>query len=169
MFLTRENGGGMGSHAKQPQPNTRLRYERKLRHWIQEDVANELSRLCDEEGDAPARGEITAKMVGIWERGEYTPGPFWQKKLCKLFGKNAEELGFIERQEEIQEVPHHFTTPAIHIVIPGSVMRTNPVEVKLSANGEASMPVSAQRQGSASSPLIAAHDAISLRLLHALE
>ena len=159
----------MGSNAKQPQPNTRLRYERKLRHWTQEDVANELSQLCDEEGDVPARGEITAKMVGIWERGEYTPSPFWQKKLGKLFGKNAEELGFIERQEKIQEVSHPFTTPAIHIMIPGSVMSTNPVDAKLSANGEASIPVGEQGQSSASSPPVAAQDAISLRLLQALE
>src|SRR5215472_1112077 len=148
MFLTGENGGGMGSNAKQPQPNTRLRYERKFRHWTQEDVANELSRLCDEEGDVPARGEITAKMVGIWERGEYTPGPFWQKKLCKLFGKNAEELGFIERQSEIQEIPHPFTTPAIHIVIPGSVIGANPVDIKRSANGEVSIPVGEPGRGS---------------------
>src|SRR6266487_7143033 len=35
-------------------------------------------------------------MVSKWERGKNTPSPFWQKKLCTLFEKNAVELGFIQ-------------------------------------------------------------------------
>jgi hypothetical protein len=37
--------------------------------------------------------------VGRWERGESTPNPYYRTKLCVLFGKNAEELGFIEQQD----------------------------------------------------------------------
>jgi len=34
-------------------------------------------------------------MVSRWERGKSMPGPFYREKLCTLFQKDAEELGFI--------------------------------------------------------------------------
>ena len=38
---------------------------------------------------------INAKMISRWEQGEHTPSPFWQKKLCTLFGTTADILGFL--------------------------------------------------------------------------
>jgi len=82
------------SKKKPNEPNEFLRSERKLRNWTQEDLAYELSNICDED-EVSERGEINFKMVGSWERGEHTPSNFWQKKMCKLFGKNVLELGFV--------------------------------------------------------------------------
>ncbi len=63
-------------------PNHLLRYEREKRGWSQRRVAEQLDTSED--------------MVSRWERGERTPSPFFQEKLCGLFGKDAVELGFIE-------------------------------------------------------------------------
>lgn len=82
------------SKKKPNELNEFLRSERKLRNWTQEDLAYELSNICDED-EVSERGEINFKMVGSWERGEHTPSNFWQKKMCKLFGKNVLELGFV--------------------------------------------------------------------------
>jgi transcriptional regulator with XRE-family HTH domain len=79
------------------QPNDLLRYHRKLRHWTQKDVADELYNLC-QENEERERGIINSNMVGAWERGDHPPSLFWQKKLCQLFGKDATELGVIENQ-----------------------------------------------------------------------
>jgi tetratricopeptide (TPR) repeat protein len=35
-------------------------------------------------------------MVSRWELGKYPPSPFYQEKLCLLFGKTAQELGFLD-------------------------------------------------------------------------
>ncbi|HEU0001692.1 MAG TPA: helix-turn-helix transcriptional regulator [Ktedonobacteraceae bacterium] len=63
--------------------NPLLRFEREKRGWSQRRVAEQLDTSED--------------MISRWERGERTPGPFFQEKLCSLFGKDAVELGFIER------------------------------------------------------------------------
>jgi hypothetical protein len=34
-------------------------------------------------------------MVSRWEGGVMTPNPHFREQLCVLFGKTAEELGFI--------------------------------------------------------------------------
>src|SRR5579863_10305659 len=62
-------------------PNSRLLYERELRGWSQEDLAEQIG--------------TTQKIVSRWERGESMPQPYYRQKLCKLFGKNAAELGFL--------------------------------------------------------------------------
>lgn len=64
--------------------NPLLRFEREKRGWSQRRVAEQLDTSED--------------MVSRWERGERTPIPFFQEKLCNLFGKNAVELGFIENK-----------------------------------------------------------------------
>jgi transcriptional regulator with XRE-family HTH domain len=66
--------------ARKP-PNTKLQYERKLNGWSQEYVAEKV--------------DTTAKNVSRWERGDNKPVPYYQEKLTQLFGKNAEELGFL--------------------------------------------------------------------------
>lgn len=63
-------------------PNTILRRERQLRGWSQQKVAELVGTSED--------------VVSRWERGERKPSPFFQEKFCVLYGKNAEELGFIQ-------------------------------------------------------------------------
>src|SRR5690242_15227745 len=63
-------------------PNSILRRERQLRGWSQQKVAS----LIGTSEDAVSR----------WERGERKPSPFFQEKFCDLYGKTAEELGFIQ-------------------------------------------------------------------------
>lgn len=64
--------------------NNRLRYERELRGWSQADLAEKVG--------------TTQKIVSRWERGENAPVPYYRQKLCKLFGKNADELGLLDEQ-----------------------------------------------------------------------
>jgi transcriptional regulator with XRE-family HTH domain len=69
-------------------PNNRLRFERELRGWSQEDLAEKVG--------------TTQKIVSRWERGESTPLPYYRQKLCKFLGKNAAELGLIDQEETNQ-------------------------------------------------------------------
>lgn len=62
-----------------------LKHERQLRGWSQEDVAAHIE--CD------------PKTVSRWEHGLAFPGPYFQKKLIDLFGKDARALGFLEEQK----------------------------------------------------------------------
>lgn len=82
---------------KPGKPNLKLRYHRKRRNFTQSEMADELYRLC-KPGEMKQRGNraINAGMVSGWERGEHVPGPFWQKKRCKLFGATPDDLGFLE-------------------------------------------------------------------------
>lgn len=59
-----------------------LRRERELRGWSQFYVAEMI-------GADP-------KMVGRWERRTTSPSIYYRLKLCELFGKNAQELGFFD-------------------------------------------------------------------------
>src|SRR5215469_6137360 len=67
-------------------PNSILKHERELRGWSQARVAEELG--------------TTALNVGRWERGISMPYPHFREKLCRLFGKDARELGLVEGEEE---------------------------------------------------------------------
>jgi transcriptional regulator with XRE-family HTH domain/tetratricopeptide (TPR) repeat protein len=60
-------------------PNHRLRRERELRNWSQEEVAEQIG--------------TTFVTVSRWERGITVPSRYHRTKLCTLFGKSAEELG----------------------------------------------------------------------------
>src|SRR5258708_3393452 len=59
----------------------RLRHEREMRGWSQKRVA-----------DAVGTSKF---MISRWEGGVTMPGPHFREQLCLLFGKTAEELGFI--------------------------------------------------------------------------
>lgn len=62
--------------------NERLRKARNLRGWSQRRVASEVG--------------TSEKRVSEWERGTTLPSPFYQERLCALFQRSAEELGFIQ-------------------------------------------------------------------------
>jgi predicted ATPase/DNA-binding CsgD family transcriptional regulator/transcriptional regulator with XRE-family HTH domain len=62
-------------------PNERLRRARYERGWTQTELAEKV--------------DSTFETVSRWERGIKVPGAFYRKKLCAVFGKTAEELGFL--------------------------------------------------------------------------
>jgi transcriptional regulator with XRE-family HTH domain len=64
------------------QPNHKLKRERELRGWSQQKVAE--------------RVETSDQAVNRWENGQHKTSKHFQTKLCELFGKSAEELGFID-------------------------------------------------------------------------
>jgi transcriptional regulator with XRE-family HTH domain len=64
-----------------------LRRERALRGWSQQHVADAI--------EAP-----DASYVSRWERGVVSPSPYYQERLCRLFGRNAEELGLLDLPAE---------------------------------------------------------------------
>ncbi len=66
-------------------PNAKLRWYREIRGWSQEQVGRAVG--------------TDAKRVGVWERGENVPSPYFRHKLCALFGKDAVELGFLAEQD----------------------------------------------------------------------
>ena len=92
----------MNTAGKQRKPNERLRYQRRLHGWTLRDVADKLYDLCATE-EEERESLISADTVGRWERGASKPSLFYQRKLCALFGRTAEELGFIEPQSPPEE------------------------------------------------------------------
>jgi transcriptional regulator with XRE-family HTH domain len=79
------------------EPNRRLRLQRRLRGWSQEDVAAGLHRLAAKRGD-PELG-VDATMVSRWERGTRRPRPRYVRLLCNLFELPAQQLGIIEAED----------------------------------------------------------------------
>ncbi|MFL5626258.1 MAG: tetratricopeptide repeat protein [Ktedonobacteraceae bacterium] len=67
--------------AQRAHPNQRLKQERELRGWSQNDVARQLG--------------VEHYYLSRWERGMTVPSPYYRQKLCALFGKNADELGLL--------------------------------------------------------------------------
>ena len=84
-------------------PNRRLKQARELRGWSQAKVAEEIG--------------TDATTVSRWERGIFSPTPYFRERLCKLFSKNAEELGLLESvyspPEREQSGPFFQPSPAI--------------------------------------------------------
>lgn len=73
-------------------PNQLLKAERELRGWSQKYVADQLG--------------ADHYYLSRWEHGAATPSPYYRRKLCLLFGKNARELGLLkEESEERRETP----------------------------------------------------------------
>lgn len=66
---------------EEKRPNEQLRRERDIRGWSQRALAELLG--------------TTEQVVNHWERGSHKPNRHFQTQLCHLFGKNAEELGFL--------------------------------------------------------------------------
>jgi tetratricopeptide (TPR) repeat protein/transcriptional regulator with XRE-family HTH domain len=61
--------------------NVQLRLERERRGWSQKQVA--------------AAVGTNAVMVSRWECGVMKPGPHFRQRLCSLYGRTPQELGFV--------------------------------------------------------------------------
>ncbi|MBO0780728.1 MAG: helix-turn-helix domain-containing protein, partial [Ktedonobacteraceae bacterium] len=70
-------------------PNRCLRQARELRGWSQAKVAEQIG--------------TDATTVSRWERGLFSPTPYFRERLCAIFGKNAEELGLLEGAGQPQD------------------------------------------------------------------
>jgi len=73
--------------------NERLRAQRRLRGWSQEDVARGLVGVGIEIGEKQLG--VTRHLVSRWERGVTSPRSPYPKVLCLLFETTAEELGLV--------------------------------------------------------------------------
>jgi transcriptional regulator with XRE-family HTH domain len=85
--------GQTRGHQPSNEGNPRLRSERLVRHWEQDDVASGLQELAALLGEA-APG-VDGNLVSKWERGVRTPGPYYTPRLCLLFQLPPEQLGFV--------------------------------------------------------------------------
>jgi tetratricopeptide (TPR) repeat protein/transcriptional regulator with XRE-family HTH domain len=74
----------------QATPNTRLKAQRLRKQWSQVYVATMIGT-----------NDVT---VSRWENGTNFPSLYYQQKLCELFGKSAEELGFVPATEEASQI-----------------------------------------------------------------
>jgi len=73
--------------------NERLRAQRRLRGWSQEDVVRGLVGVGIEVGERQLG--VTRSLVSRWERGVTSPRAPYPKLLCLLFQTTAEELGLV--------------------------------------------------------------------------
>jgi transcriptional regulator with XRE-family HTH domain len=108
----------MQAHVRYKQPNQRLRYEREVRGWTQQYVAEQL--------------EADMNIVSRWECGERKPGPYYRQKLSALFGKSAVELGLVEAQAPL-DLPSNtnLQTSDTQAVVPDTPIRTGPADLSL--------------------------------------
>lgn len=90
-----------------PTPNVRLRHERQLRGWSQAHLAEQI--------------DVPDYYISRWERGEVLPSPYYQQKLCEVFGMTAEELGMLQTTPLTLPVDHSpmveqlpFPEPQVH-------------------------------------------------------
>ena len=60
-----------------------LRRERELRGWSQAHVALQIG--------APSHAHVSR-----WECGVVVPSPYYRERFCRLYGRSAAELGFVE-------------------------------------------------------------------------
>ncbi|HJT55330.1 MAG TPA: helix-turn-helix transcriptional regulator [Ktedonobacteraceae bacterium] len=82
--------------AEKGKPNLFLREQRLQRGWSLQHVVDELHALCAEDQRVPG---VTVDMVSKWEHGKKKPSPFYQEKLCRLYGLSATQLGFVNGQD----------------------------------------------------------------------
>src|SRR5215471_18757061 len=83
-------------------PNRRLRLQRRLRGWSQEDVAAGLYRVASGLGESDLG--VDATMVSRWARGTRHTRPRYVRLLCQLFELPAEQLGLV-RDADVSVVP----------------------------------------------------------------
>jgi len=77
---TSASPGSSSEPRDRPSPNRLLAAARRAAGWTQKELADRLG--------------TTDLSVSRWERGEHVPSPFYNYRLCELFGKSAAELGF---------------------------------------------------------------------------
>lgn len=82
--------GNEMKRSREASPNTLLRQERLLRGWSQKKLAETLGSGVDPQN------------IRRWELGQVVPNKYYQERLCVIFGKTAEELGFmsVERKAD---------------------------------------------------------------------
>jgi len=98
--------------------NERLRAQRKLRGWSQEDVARGLVGVGIDIGERQLG--VTRHLVSRWERGITSPRAPYPKILCRLFDTTAEELGLVGPSRQL---PVSATIEASAIADGGDVER----------------------------------------------
>src|SRR5579875_3667232 len=128
----------MGSSKK---PNKKLQHERELRGWSQQNVAEAIG--------------TDFKRISAWENGTNQPSPYYRAKLCEIFGKNAQELGFLDQASDENCVSKNISSssdlrdttnrqnlttvqPAsssVHIYIPDSAVITTPTSIFYTNSG----------------------------------
>lgn len=85
----------------------RLRQERIQHSWRQREVAEHLG--------------TTVLTITRWERGTHHPSAYFRAKLCVLFGKSAEELGFIQDPSPSEHSPIKVEAkPAVQLTPPST-------------------------------------------------
>jgi transcriptional regulator with XRE-family HTH domain len=89
-----------------PVPNVQLKRERQIRGWSQGYLAEQI--------------DVPDYYISRWERGDVSPSPYYQQRLCELFGKTAEELGFLQ---PVHETPH---SKVLEIDEKGPLAKVNP-------------------------------------------
>jgi transcriptional regulator with XRE-family HTH domain len=87
MIAEEKKAGCMEEQEKHP--NYKLKYERELKGWSQQRVAESIG--------------TSDQAVNRWENGQHKTSKHFQTKLCELFGKSAEELGFLSQPEKTNE------------------------------------------------------------------
>lgn len=87
--------------------NDLLRRLRTERGWSQQRVAELLQHMG---------GATDSKLVGKWERGKHKPSPFYQERLCKLYGFSASQLGFCPPEESPAQEEQHYLDLALQIL-----------------------------------------------------
>ena len=72
--------------------NQQLRLARQQKGWSQKQVATAIG--------------TNAVMVSRWETGVMRPGPYFRQRLCALYGRTPEELGFVSAaaQEDVDAI-----------------------------------------------------------------
>jgi transcriptional regulator with XRE-family HTH domain len=91
-----------------PQANETLKRERQQRGWSQGDLARKIG--------------VDDNVISRWERGRITPSPYYRQKLCELFGKSVQELGFLA---EPGALPSEVTKEASSMDISGPAERSS--------------------------------------------
>ncbi len=92
----RENMDGERKDMKpkvQRVPNLLLRRQRLLHGWSLQRVVDEICALSAPDGRIPG---VSAAMVSCWEMGKKKPSPFYQERMCLIYGLAADQLGFMD-------------------------------------------------------------------------
>jgi transcriptional regulator with XRE-family HTH domain len=85
--------GTVQSVCNPPPGYSPLKYQRLLRGWSQQDVADELYQRCCAEGKSDVG--VSADLVSRWELGKSKPCPLYRKHLCQLYHMTTEQLGLL--------------------------------------------------------------------------
>src|SRR5579883_3480258 len=104
-------------HTPSPLPRARLTQARNELHLSQQQVAEQIG--------------TTHVNVSRWERGLTRPGPYFRRKLCKLFHTSEYELDLLPIPgEEIEPTTKKPTSP----LLPSPDLTTEPVPVSAVAS-----------------------------------